>query len=199
MLTRARFLRLSAATALGGAVGPAAARAALPAPTPQGDDEGYVQFGALTERAALGYYRRAARMAGTWTRPERDSLRAAAARKVVHVQRLIAALGADAPSGSDFAIDLPRSAFATRTGALTLGRRLEGLLCGVYVGGVAFTADPATRLLLGRVLAADAEQLSHLRRLAGLPGGGGLADPIDLETAGTQLDSYLKANGYPTS
>src|SRR4249919_105016 len=129
MLTRARFLRLTAATAIAGAAGPTAARATLPAPTPQGDDEGYLQFGALTERAALNYYRRAARMAGAWQGGERDSLRAAAARKVVHVQRLTAALGADAPSASDFAIELPRSAFATRAGALTLGRRLESLLC----------------------------------------------------------------------
>ena len=114
------------------------------------------------------------------------------------MQRLTAALGADAPSVSDYAVDLPASAFATRAGALKLGRRLEGLLCGVYVGAVAFTADPATRLLLGRLLTSDATHLAAVRDLAGLAPGGGLPDPIDLETAGAQLDSYLKANGYPT-
>jgi hypothetical protein len=71
-------------------------------------------------------------------------------------------------------------------------------LTGVYVSGVAFTADPASRLLLGRLLAADARHLATLRDLAGLPGGGGLPDPIDLEAAGAQLDAFLQANGYPT-
>ena len=149
MLTRARFLRLGATATLGTLAAPVGARAALPAPTPQGDDEGFLQFGALTERTALVYYRRALRVRGFDAR-DRARLRAIAADKVVHVQRLTAALGADAPSVSDYAVDLPASAFATRAGALKLGRRLEGLLCGVYVGAVAFTADPATRLLLGR-------------------------------------------------
>jgi hypothetical protein len=197
MLTRASFLRLGATATLGALAAPVGAHAALPAPMPQGDDEGFLQFGALTERTALVYYRRALRVRG-FDSGDRARLRAIAADKVVHVQRLTAALGADAPSVSDYAVDLPASAFATRAGALKLGRRLEGLLCGVYVGAVGFTADPATRLLLGRLLTSDATHLALVRDLAGLAPGGGLPDPVDLETAGAQLDSYLKANGYPT-
>ena len=196
MLTRARFLRLGATATLGTLAAPVGARAALPTPTPQGDDQGFLQFGALTERTALGFYRRALRVRG-FDRGERARMRAIAADKVVHVQRLTAALGGDAPSVSDYAIDLPASAFATRAGTLKLGRRLEGLLCGVYVDGVAFTADPATRLLLGRVLTSDATHLATVRDLAGLAPGGGLPDPIDLETAGAQLDSYLEGQRLP--
>lgn len=198
MLTRARFLRLGTTIALGSVAAPVAARAALPTPTPQGDDEGFLQFGALTERTALVFYGRAVKMPGAWSSAERRRLRAAGLQKAEHVRHLTAALAADAPSVSDYAIELPTSAFATRRGALTLGRNLESLLTGVYVSGVAFTADPASRLLLGRLLAADARHLATLRDLAGLPGGGGLPDPIDLEAAGAQLDAFLQANGYPT-
>ncbi|MCW3046979.1 MAG: hypothetical protein JWO74_1263 [Solirubrobacterales bacterium] len=198
MLTRARLLRLGATVVLGSAVAPAAARAALPVPAPQGDDAGFLQFGVLAERAALAFYRRAQKMPGAWTATERGRLSAAAARKVLHVQRLTAALGADAPAASDYAVGLPKSAFATRPGALKLGRRLEALLTGVYVGGVAYAADPATRLLLGRLLASDAQHLALLRQMAGLRPGAGLPDPLDLEAAGAQLDTFLKANAYPT-
>lgn len=183
--------------ALGALAAPAGARAALPTPTPQGDDAGYLQFGAITERAALAFYRRAVRT-HHFSAAEHNRLRAGAAAKVVHVQRLTAALGADAPSVNDFAVVLPASAFSSRAGTLKLGRRLESLLCGVYVGAVAFTADPASRLLIGRLLTSDAQSLAMIRALAHLPAGGGLPDPIDLETAGAQLDTYLKATGYPT-
>jgi Ferritin-like domain len=198
MLTRARFLGLGTTVLLGSAAAPAAARAALPVPAPQGDDEGFLQFGALAERAALAFYRRALKMPGAWTAAEHRRLRAAAARKVLHVQRLTAALGADAPSASDYAVDLPKSAFGTRAGALKLGRRLEALLIGVYVDGVAYAADPATRLLLGRLLAGDAQHLALVRQLAGLPPRAGLPDPLDVEAAGAQLDGFRQANGYPT-
>jgi hypothetical protein len=199
MLTRESFLRTGAAAALGLAAAPATTLAALPTPTPVGDDAGYLQFGALAERAALGFYRQARKMKGTWHAGERARLTAAIGQKVSHVQRLSAVLGADAPAASDFDVALPGSAFATRRGALTLGRRLEGLLTGVYVGAVAFTADPATRLLLGRLLANDAQQHAALSVLAGMPAAGGLPDPIDLDTAGVELDRFLKSKGYPTS
>jgi hypothetical protein len=199
MLTRESFLRTGAAAALGAAVAPATALAALPTPAPVGDDEGYLQFGVLAERTSLAFYRRARAMKRTWHAPERARLTQAIGQKVAHVQRLNAVLGADAPAASDFAVALPRQAFATRGGALTLGRRLEGLLTGVYVGAVAFTADPATRLLLGRLLANDAQQHAALRVLAGMPAAAGLPDPVDLDTAGAELDRFLKSKGYPTS
>jgi hypothetical protein len=199
MLTRANFLRSGAAAALGAAAVPATALAGLPTPAPVGDDAGFLQFGVLTERTSLTFYRRARAMKGTWHDGERARLTGAIEQKVAHVQRLTAVLGADAPSYADFAIELPRRAFATRRGALALGQRLEGLLTGVYVGAVAFTADPATRLLLGRLLANDAQHHAALSVLAGLPATGGMPDPIDLETAGTELDRFLQSKDYPTS
>ena len=64
MLTRAELLRLGGAALAGGAVVASPATAALPAPTPQGDDEGFLQFGALTERTALTFYRTALKQRG---------------------------------------------------------------------------------------------------------------------------------------
>ena len=84
MLTRARLLRLGTTVVLGSAVAPAAARAALPVPAPQGDDAGFLQFGVLAERAALAFYRRAQKMPGAWTATERirgcDSIACVSAR-----------------------------------------------------------------------------------------------------------------------
>jgi hypothetical protein len=198
MLTRAALLRLGAVAAIGGAVAPAAARAALPVPTPVGDDEGYLTFGAIAERAALNYYRRATRMRGAWSSEERAFLARCIPLKVQNVQRLTTPLGADAPSISDFTIELPSSAFASKANALSLGRRLEGLLIGVYVEAVAFTADPASRLLLGRLLSSATASRAGLSAMAGQTNVG-LPDPIDLQTAGDQLDRVLRANGYPTA
>jgi hypothetical protein len=198
MHTRATFLRWGAAAAIGAAASPVAARAALPVPAPIGDDVGYLTFVAIAERAALVYYRECRKMKGVWSASERGSLRRGGQVKIDHVQRLTTVLGANAPSAVDFTIELPSTAFRTRRGALSLGRNIEGLLVGVYVEAVAFTADPATRLLLGRLLAADVAQRAELTRLAGLGASFGLPDPIDLQTAGDQLDGVLQATGYPT-
>jgi hypothetical protein len=178
-------------------VAPVAARAALPVPTPIGDDEGYLTFGAIAERAALDYYRRATRMRGGWSSDERDFLARCIPQKIQNVQRLTAPLGADAPSVSDFTIELPGSGFANKASALSLGRRIESLLTGVYVEAVAFTADPASRLLLGRLLSSSSACRTVLTAMGG-QASIGLPDPIDLQTAGDELDRVLRANGYPT-
>jgi hypothetical protein len=199
-LTRSRFLRLGAATAIGPVLAAPVARAALPRPTPIGDDEGFLQFGALAERTSQRFCTRAAAMKATWSAGERRALLASAKAKAAHFDKLQQALGEDAPSAGDFAIVLPPRAFARRASALKLGLGLERLLGGVYLYGVAFTADPATRLLLGRLLAGSSSQLAWLQRAGGdPPKAPGLPDPLDLEAAGLQLDHYLKATTYPTT
>ncbi|HMJ37186.1 MAG TPA: ferritin-like domain-containing protein [Baekduia sp.] len=199
MIDRAGFLRLGVATVVGGAIVPSAASAGLPNPVPVGDDEGFLQFGALAERVSLVYYRRAVKLRGVWSGTERTALQAAARQKVTHVQQLTAALGADAPSSDDYSVVLPDSAFRTRAGTLSLGARLERLLVGVYVSGAGFTADSASRLLLSRLLANDAQHLAALCALDRQPMVGGLPEPVDLAAAGDLLDQLLKANGYPTT
>jgi hypothetical protein len=199
MMDRATFLRLGTAAVVGGAIVPSAASAGLPKPAPVGDDIGFLQFGALAERVSLVYYRRAMALRGMWSGAQRAALQAAARQKSTHVRQLVAALGADAPSGDDYSVVLPDRAFRTRAGALRLGVRVERLLIGVYVSGTSFTADSASRLLLSRLLANDAQHLAALRALDGRPMVGGLPEPVDLAAAGGLLDQLLKANGYPTA
>jgi hypothetical protein len=198
MMDRAAFLRLGAAAVVGGAMVPSAAGAGPPKPAPVGDDAGFLQFGALAERVSQAYYRRAPQLRGIWSGTERAALQAAARQKSAHVRQLIAALGADAPAGDDYSVQLPGNAFRTRAGTLSLGMRLERLLVGVHLSGTTFTADSASRLLLARLLANDAQHLAALRALDGRPMAGGLPEPVDLAAAGDLLDQLLKANGYPT-
>ncbi|HEV7754112.1 MAG TPA: hypothetical protein VGO71_21350 [Baekduia sp.] len=189
MLTRGGFLRAGAvagAAGVGGLLPVTAARARLPAPTPVADDAAFLQFTVIAERGSLAYYRRI-------------GSKAAARQKAEHVRRLTAALGADAPATDDFAIALPARAFATPTATIALGMRLEALLVGVLLSGVTSTVDGATRLLLGRLLANDAQHLADLRHAAGQPAAQGLAVPLELEAAGTELDRLLKTTNYPTA
>jgi hypothetical protein len=200
VIDRASFLRLGAVSALG-VLAPASMAAAdgLPVPAPQGDDEGFLQFGVLAERVSLTAYRAAARRGGAWTADERSMLRTLVAQKLSHVQQLTAALGANAPAPDDFAVRLPETALRDRRGTLSLLERLEQLLVGVYVDGAAFSADAGSRLLIARLLVNDAQNLAALRALRGVRAPASLPTPIGLDAAGTQLDALLAATGYPTT
>jgi hypothetical protein len=179
-VTRSSLLRGGAAAAAGALLAPGAARAALPAPQPQGDDVGSLQFALLAERVSAAYYAAAGE-------------RASAKRKARHVAKLTAALGADAPSEDDFAVRLPK-----RAGPV-LGVRIETLLVRSYTAALASTADGSTRLLLARLLAVDSQLLVLARAAAKLPPLTGLPVPIDLERAGTELDALLSVPNYPTT
>jgi hypothetical protein len=193
-------LRLGAVAALGVVVPAAVASAdALPTPAPQGDDAGFLQFGALAERVSLDAYRAAAKQSGNWSAAEQAMFKTLIAQKRDHVLQLTLALGANAPAPDDYTIKLPASALSSRRGTLSLLERLEQLLVGVYLGGAAFTADDASRLLIARLLASDAQDLSALRTLRGVRVVATMPTPIDLEAAGTQLDALLDAAGYPTT
>jgi hypothetical protein len=185
-LTRAALLRTGAVAGVASLLPAGVARAGLPAPAPAGDDVGFLQFAALGERVSLTYYRRA-------------GATAPAKQKADHVAKLTAALGADAPAADDFAIVLPKKAFATPTGTTRLGVRIETLLVRTLVGALASTQDGSTRLLLARLLANDAQHLASLRAAAGLPAVQGLPVPLGLESAGTELDMLLSTTDYPTT
>jgi hypothetical protein len=198
-MNRGQFLRLGAAGAavgVGALAGPAAA--ALPVPKPQGDDVGYLSFGAVAELTSLAWYRRALGVRG-FSATERRRLRLAAAAKGNHVTRINAALGADAVAPDDFAASFPASSLAARDKAIGLGGELEGLLVGVYLNGAAFARDSATRLLLGRLLTYDAQQLAWIRGLAGGRAATGLPNPATLEQAGATLDGLVSTPTFANS
>src|SRR3954447_10184275 len=197
-LNRAQFLRLGVAAATGAGVLAAPAAAALPVPAPQGDDVGYLSFGAVAELTSLAWYRRALRARG-FSAGERRRLTAAATAKRAHIQRINAALGPDALRPGDFAPSFSSSSLASRDRAVALGREVEDLLVGVYLNGAAFARDSATRLLIGRLLAYDAQQLAWLRGLMGGLAGAGLPSPATLEQAGARLDALITTPSFDNS
>jgi Ferritin-like domain len=175
--------------------GPAAA--ALPTPTPQGDDVGFLTFGAVAELTSRAWYQQAARVRG-FTAGERRRLRAGGPAKAAHITRINTVLGADAVAPGDFAANFPDGAFATKARALALGESIESMLVGAYLNGAAFARDGATRLLLGRLLTYDAQQLASLRGLTGAPAASGLPIPVSLEQAGAQLDRLVTTPSSPS-
>jgi Ferritin-like domain len=199
-LSRKGFLVLGAtgaASAAAGALGPGLALAAPQPPAPQGDDLGFLAFGAVAEGATRAFYHRALATPNLFDASERRRLTQAGKAKREHVIRLAAAMGPDAVGGGDFETDLPKSAFATRAKALELGESLEELLVGVYITGAGYAADPGTRLLIGRLLTSDAQLLGSLRAMSGKAIGTGLPDALSTEQAGDALDKLITVPGSP--
>ena len=198
-LNRGQFLRLGlggAATAAGAGLVARPAGAALPPPAPAGDDVGYLSFGAVAEQTSRAWYRRALTVKG-FSAGERRRLTAAAKAKGAHLRRINAVLGADAIQPGDFAAAFRASSFASPARAAALGAEIESLLVGVYLTGAAFATDSATRLLLGRLLAFDAQQLAWIRGLTGGLPAAGLAVPHTLEQAGAALDRLVTTPNFP--
>jgi hypothetical protein len=200
-LDRGQLLRLGAGGLAGlsaaGLLLPAAAGAAAPAPAPADDDLAFLSFATMAERASRDVYRAAHRRRGTGlSARERRHIELVASTKRAHIKRLDAVLGADAPAAGDFVTVLPKGAVDTRARILGLGARLETLLVRVYLTGVAYAEDSATRLLLGRLLAYDSQALAWLRVAAGTATPAGLPGPIDLEPAAAQLDAFLSTPDF---
>jgi Ferritin-like domain len=198
-ISRGTFLRLGTGVIGGGALaaGAGVAHAAPTPPAPQGDDLGFLAFGAVGERATLTFYRTALKTPGLFSAAERRTLDAARVAKRTHVAKINAVLGEDAVGANDFAFDLPKSAFATRTKAVALGASLEELLVGVYLDGAGYAADPGTRLLVSRLLTVDGQLLAALRMMAGGPAAAGLPNPLGTDQAGAALDKLLTVPGSP--
>jgi hypothetical protein len=187
-MSRRRVLGAGAAAALA-AVGAPAARAALPKPAPQGDDVGFLAFAVVCEGVLTACYDAALRVKGAWTPGEKRLLGEAHAVHRANVDRVNAGLGPDdqvTPGTFSRQVKV-----GSRAGALKVGRELESLAAGTYLGGVAGSADYGTRLLLGRLLAVATRNDALLARWAGASLGG-LPAPIDLDAAGLKLDAYIK-------
>ena len=194
-IDRSQFLRLGAAgavAAVAGAVSVPAASAAGPPPAPAGDDIGFVQWSATAEMVAIACWDRVLTdvaldpLADRWV----HALRRA---DTGHLAALNAVLADEAPTEEDFAIKLPERAFSSQDRALAFAGEIHDNLIRVYLQGVALSADPGTRLLLGQLLVNDTQHLDALRTLRGETGAfAGLRGPLDLEPAGAWLDRYLR-------
>jgi hypothetical protein len=198
-IDRGQFLRVGV-SGVGGTVGAGLlagpATAALPAPTPQGDDVGFLSFAAVAEQTSVSWYARALRVSG-FSAGDRRRLQSAQTAKGRHITRINAALGADAIQPGDFAARFPAAAFATPERAIALGERIEEVLVATYLNGASFAHDPGTRLLLGRLLTYDAQMLAWMRGVTGAVPAGGLPNPLSLEQAGRQLDLVITTPNFP--
>jgi hypothetical protein len=187
-MTRRGVLRSAAVAAAAGAV-PGRALAAPQSPAPQGDDVGFLSFGAVAEGVLANFYTQALGVKGAWSGGDRALLGAAHGRHRNNVDRINAVLGPnDAVPLDDFSRVVE---VGTRAGALKVGRSLEELAAGVYLNGAGYASDAGTRIMLGRLLAAGHAQGAMLARLAG-HAAAGLPSPVDLDAAGLKLDAYLK-------
>jgi hypothetical protein len=199
-LTRGGFFRLGAtgvATAAGGMLVGGTAFAAPPPAKPVGDDVGFLTFGVVAERTALTFYKRGLTTPGLFDAAERRRLTMARAAKRDHVNRLNAALGGDAVGAADYEVDFATSSFSAHDRAVALGIELEKLLVGVYVNAAGYTSDPASRLLVARLLTVDGQLLGALREMIGKPIADGLPIPLSTEQAGAALDKLITVPGSP--
>jgi hypothetical protein len=200
-LDRQGFLRLGAGGLIGvAAVGLLAPAARAQTPMPADDDIGFLSFATVAERAARDFYRAAHSQKATGlSATERRHIDRIASAKRSHIERLDAALGSEAPLTEDFQTVLPAGSVQTRKRILRLGEQLETLLVRVYLNGVGYAEDSATRVLLGRLMIYDAQQITWLRGAAGKVSPAGLQGPIDLEPAGAELDAFLSTPDFQDS
>jgi hypothetical protein len=175
----------------------ASAAAPLP-PAPQGDDLGYVQWGATAELLSVAFWTQALAR-GDFSPRVKRRLGAARDADRAHLAKLSSILGAAAPRADDFELALPAKAFKTRDGILALGEEIEQHVVGVYLDGVARAGDQPTRLLLGRLLVSDTQHLTVLRGLDRQSlADDGLRNPLRIDPAGDWLDRYLRSPSFPT-
>ena len=170
-ITRSGFLKKAAvgggaAVAAGAAVGLLAGPAAA-APTEQ--DLAWVRFAITAEAVSVAYYARA-RTVGGWSGDERRALERCTATQVAHrnaFRKALVDLKEAALDPADLEVELPDAAFASRTAAITLGRRIEGLLLHGYLGALATITHAGVRRLFAQTAASESAQLTWLSVLQG--------------------------------
>jgi hypothetical protein len=194
-ITRSDLLRSAAigggaAMAAGAAGGWLAATALARA---SDEDLAWVRFAITAEYVSAEFYRQA-RRSGQFRPREGAALQRGTAAQLAHLRRFRATLigaGLAPIEEADLEVVFPVGAFETRTGVISLGRRLGGLCLHAYLGAVATVEDEAVRRLCGQVAASEAEQLAFFTWLAGPT----ITDPFPsvhgLGTAAEELARYL--------
>lgn len=188
-LTSTRREVFTAAASATAALALGARPASAKTPSPQGDDVAFLTFAGVAEGVAARCYGNSLRLSGAWSRAEKGLLREAGRQHLANVTRINAGLEQqDLIHSGAFERVVPVTSRAT---ALATAIELEALLTGAYLDGLIDVADPVTRLLLGRMLAASSRNRATFARIAGHPLGG-MPGAIDLDVAGERLDKYIK-------
>lgn len=160
-------------------------------PSPQGEDIAFVQLGAVGELVAHDFYGAAAASQQLGPR-EQAMFRRLAKQKHTAWSKLNALLGEEATTAGVFEVTIPPRVLRSRGATIALAARFERLLSGLYLSGVESAADPPTRLLLGRRLAACTRNLTLLRALRGPKANLRPVKPLSVEYVGIQFDHYLE-------
>ena len=135
---------------------------AFAAPNPQDDDLGFVGFAATTELVLLSLYGRALDTK-VLSPDERAAVLHMRQDDRKHYDALVPLLGEAAPVASGYDISFPKGTFASARAILLEAVKLERMLVGTLVTGLAATQDDETRLLLARILESDSVHLSVAR------------------------------------
>lgn len=192
-IDRAQFLRMGA---VGLGAGLLAGPAGVASAAPQGDDLGYLFFGATGELVSGEFYSRARE-----AHPVSGDLQRRLADVRTAKRRQFAALNAilgedDAVLADDFRVVFPEGTFASVRSIGRIGARIEAMLVGVYLSAVRDVLDPASRFALGQALAYDAQQRAWMRELRGADEDPTrMPRPLTLREAGPTLDEFLAIPG----
>lgn len=197
-IDRAAFLRMGAvglgAGLLAGPAGVSSAQA------PQGDDVGYLFFGATGELVSGEFYSRAreARSVSGGLQRRLAEVRTAKRRQFNAFNAILGENDALLPD--DFRVVFPEGTFASPRSIGRAGARIEAMLVGVYLSAVRDVLDPGTRLVLGEALAFDAQQRAWMRELRGAEENPTrMPRPLTLDEAGPTLDEFLAIPGVEPS
>jgi ferritin-like protein len=194
-IDRAQFLRMGAVS-LGAGLLAAPAGVASAQAAPQGDDVGYLFFGATGELVSAEFYSRA-RKARSVSGDLQRRLAAVRTAKRRQFNAFNVILGEnDAVLPDDFRVVFPEGTFASTRSIGRIGARIEAMLVGVYLSAARDVLDPGTRLVLGQALAFDAQQRAWMRELRGAnENPTRMPRPLTLEEAGPTLDEFLAIPG----
>lgn len=179
-LTRRGFVVTAGVVVLGGTDALAATE----------DELAWLRLGASAELVAEALCASAARTQAL-SRGERRRFGETLAADRRHYELLAAAIGADAPTETDFSIGFRRGTFASRSRLLGVALRIKRTLVGLNLGGAAAISDSGLRALTARIAASEAAHVSYLSSLAGHGVlGAALPKPLNMEQATEQLAPF---------
>jgi hypothetical protein len=121
-------------------------------------------------------------------------MRAAFLNEIDHyrsVSGILSGAGFSAASAEDFEFNYPRNSFKSRLAIARLGRQLETMKLGSYLGAVAGVQTQALHQPLARIAASEAQHLSIWGfQLGGRPISAAFPAPYTIEQVSAAMDMY---------
>lgn len=145
------------------------------------------------ELLAIDFYVRALE-AGQFRAVGRKYLRNAFSNEVDHyrsVSAILSGAGHVPATGDDFEFSYPKGAFKSRLSIARLGRDLETVFLGSYLGAVASVQTQSLIQPLARIAASEAQHLSlWAYELGGRPPSAAFPAPYTIDQVSAAMDQY---------